>query len=326
MYQGQKHAQALLNGSIAFFEHLGATARAAEARVELARSYYHEGLFDLARRTVSSALKDMPDDQGELRGVGLVLQAGIERDAGRLRDSFNRLKEAMRTMEPLSPLIRGRYHHELATTLKEIANSSYCESYYEDAMLHFRRALEEFEAVGNHRHAAASQNNLGFLLLDLRKFDESEFHLLRARQFFLTATDLVRCAQVNDTLAKLYLETQRFELAENACSEAVRILTDTDQDALLAEALTTQGLVECAIGKYGEAKKSFDAANRIANLCGDREGAGRALLIMFEEMADHLTQEERVYLTNELRVLLGATQQASIATRLRKALAFMSSN
>ena len=38
--------------------------------------------------------------------------------------------------------------------------------------------------------------------------------------------------------------------------------------------------------QYTEAKKSFEAAFRVAERCGDHEGAGLALLIMFEEVND----------------------------------------
>src|SRR5712692_6234391 len=45
---GQRLAEALLNGAIALFEHLGDQTRAAEGRIELGSCYYHQGLFDLA--------------------------------------------------------------------------------------------------------------------------------------------------------------------------------------------------------------------------------------------------------------------------------------
>lgn len=319
--QGQRHAQELLNGSIALYEHLGAKVRSAEGRIESARCYYHEGLFDIARNALTRALECLADDQQELRGICLVLLGGIERDAGRYRDSFRCLTEAARTMGTTSPLVTGRYHHELATTLKEMALSSYCDQYFEDALIHFQRALEEFEAIGNHRHAAASENNLGYLLLNLERWEESEFHLERAKTFFDLVGDRTRSAQVDDTLARLYVGTEQFQLAEQKASRSVSALEDTHEEALLAEALTTHGLVLCKLDRISEAKKSFEGAYRVAVRCGDREGAGRALLVMFEEMANHLEAVERIEICRELKVLLASTQQASILTRLRKALA-----
>ena len=59
---GRKPAEALLNGSIAMFEQLGETKRAAEGRIELACCYYHQGAFDLSRQTVQYALQSLSND------------------------------------------------------------------------------------------------------------------------------------------------------------------------------------------------------------------------------------------------------------------------
>jgi predicted negative regulator of RcsB-dependent stress response len=76
---GRKPAEALLNGSIAIFEQLGEKAKAAEGRIELACCYYHQGVFDLARVTLHSALKDLSSDDRELRSVALIRLAVVER-------------------------------------------------------------------------------------------------------------------------------------------------------------------------------------------------------------------------------------------------------
>src|SRR6185369_16448952 len=46
---GQRPAEGLLNGAIALFEQMRETARASEARIELACCYFWQGLFDHAR-------------------------------------------------------------------------------------------------------------------------------------------------------------------------------------------------------------------------------------------------------------------------------------
>ena len=50
----QKTAEALLNGAISLFDHLGENLRAAEGGIELSACYYREGLFDIARATLQS--------------------------------------------------------------------------------------------------------------------------------------------------------------------------------------------------------------------------------------------------------------------------------
>ncbi len=94
---------------------------------------------------------------------------------------------------------------------------------------------------------------------------------------------MVRAAQVNETLARLYIATEQFVSAQKAIQLAVQTLELTDREALLAEALTTSGLVNCRLGHYTEAKKYFEAAYRVAERCGDHEGTGRAMLVMIED-------------------------------------------
>jgi len=93
-----------------------------------------------------------------------------------------------------------------------------------------------------------------------------------------------------------------------------------DEEALLAEALTTKGAVFCRQGRYSEAKGILEGAHRVAERCGDNEGAGRALLIIVEKMSEQLEDEERQELGTRLRKLLAQSQQASIQIRLRKCL------
>jgi hypothetical protein len=99
---------------------------------------------------------------------------------------------------------------------------------------------------------------------------------------------------------------------------AVKTLELTDGEAILAEAVTTRGLVAAKQKRYTEAKKSFEAAYNIAVRCGDIEGAGRALLIMLEELEDFLASSEKAELSKELKRLLASTQQKSMQARMEK--------
>jgi len=144
---------------------------------------------------------------------------------------------------------------------------------------------------------------------------------LRSRGLFEAFDDLVRAAQVNETLARLYIATEQFVEGQNASELAVRTLELTDEEALLAEALTTSGLVKSKRGHKIEAKKNFEAAYRVAERCGDHEGAGRALLAMMEEMGDRLEGVERKQISDQLKKHLSLTHQTGLRTRIEKALA-----
>jgi DNA-binding winged helix-turn-helix (wHTH) protein/tetratricopeptide (TPR) repeat protein len=286
----QKRAASYLNGSIALLDHLGSRIRAAESRIELARCYYREGLFEEARQMLAEARRDLPEDETELRPLCLILEGTVARDTGRLHDSITNLRTALAHRSGHSVL--GRCHFEIATTLKELAITESLDEYFSEAGHHFQAALYEWEAIGNHRLVAAAENNFGYLLLCLGLTTESEIRLTRALELFKSFSDELRGAQVHETLTRLYLAKNDLRRAHTAIQKAVKTLETTDGEAILAEALTTKGVVAQRLGRHQEAKQSFEGAYRVAERCGDQEGAERALLTMYDEMATILGDEE----------------------------------
>ena len=316
----QKQAAGLLNGAIALFEQLGDRAKALEARIELAGCYYREGLFDLAKSTLASSLSELPETERELRAIALIRLASVERHAGRLHDALALLDDAAFLVADSAPWTNGRFHSELATTLNHLGLAEGRNAYFERALGHYSEASSQFEKIHNFRYVAAVENNLGYLLLSLRRLPEAQIHLERARKLFDGFGDSVGCAQVDETLAQMYLANENPEAAERSIKLAVTSLEGASEDALLAEALTTQGLILCRLAHRHEAKPILERARRVAERCGARESAGKALLIMIEEMAEHLADDERREIGAQANQLLANSQQHATRERLRKCL------
>jgi hypothetical protein len=76
----------------------------------------------------------------------------------------------------------------------------------------------------------------------------------------------------------------------------------------------------CKLNRYAQARQILEGAWRIAERCGDKEGAGRALLTLVEEMHPQLEQTERNHLALLVRELLEHTQSTSLRTRLEECL------
>jgi signal transduction histidine kinase/ActR/RegA family two-component response regulator len=315
---GQMLAQELLSGAIALFEHLGETTKAVEARIELGCCYYHRGLFDLAHTTLSCCIATLSNKERELKAVALIRLAIVERHSGRLHEALSLLDEATLLDATSSSWTNGRFHTEMANTLKDLGAAENRPAYLDRALGHYREASLRFEAVGNLRYVAAVENNRGYLLLSLKRFDEAQVHLERARRLFDGFGDSVGCAQVDETLAQLYLTSENYEAAERSIKLAVSTLEGSTEDALLAEALTTEGLIMCRLEHRYEAKPIIERARRVAERCGDREGAGRALLIMIEEMCDQLGDDERLEIGAQANQLLANSQQLATRERLRR--------
>ena len=316
----QRWAEALLNGAIALFEQLEDGTRAAEGRIELAGCYYREGLFDLARATLRATIDSLPEDKRELKAVALLRLASVERHAARLHDALNLLNQIAFIADAADFWTQGRLHSEFATTLKELGIAENQNHYFDRALGHYREALLQFERIGNLRFVAAVENNHGYLLLTLKRLDEAKVHLQRARSLFDGLGDIVGCAQVDETLAQLYLVSEQHELAARSVRLAVDTLETTGENALLAEALTTQGLVLCRLGRRHEAKSILHRAQRVAERCGDHEGAGKPLLILIEESCEQLSDDERREIGAQANRLLANSQQASTRERLRNCL------
>ena len=317
---GRKPAEALLSGSIAMFQQLGENVRVAEGRIELACCYYYQGSFDLARATLHRALSAVTQNERELRSVGLIRLAIVERLAGSMHDALLLLDEAAPLLVGSSDWPKGRFHLEFANTLKDIGIAENRQDYLESASDHYRQALSHFTRVKNNRYTAIVQNNHGGLLCSLKRFDEACQHLDIARRLFEMLNDKVRLAQADETLAQVYIASERYDLAELTINQSVDTLESSGEEAFLAEALTTRAIVLCRLGRKHEAKPSFERAQRVAERCGDREGAGRALLILIEEMCDQLADDERREIGAQANQLLANSQQHATRERLRKCL------
>ena len=315
---GQRLAEALISGAIALFDHLAQHRRSLWARIELGCCYYHQGLFELAHSTLQLCISCLTEEDVELRAVALIRLAIVERHSGRLDEALGLLEQVASIEGQTSSWTKGRFRTEMANTLKDFGVAEGQQLYFTRALGHYEAAALRFEQIGNLRYAAAVENNRGYLLLSLGRLDEAKVYLERARSLFGRLGDSVGCAQVNDTLAQLYLTSEKHDAASNAINLAVDALEGIGEDALLAEALTTQGLIMCRLGRRQEAKPVLERARRVAERCGDREGAGRALLILIEEMCDQLPDDERREIGAQANQLLANSQQHATRERLRK--------
>ena len=317
---GQRLAEALLSGASALFDHSNQRIKAIEARIELGCCYYHQGLFDLAHSTLRSCISSLGEEDYELRAVALFRLAIVERHCGRLREALTLLEEVSSLENLISPWTKGRFWGEMANTLKDCGVAGERQRDFDRALGYYKEASLQFEQLGNLRYVAVVENNRGYLLLSLNRFEESRSHLERARNLFDRLGDTVGCAQVNETLAQLYLAAGRYECAARSIEASVETLEGSGEDALLAEALTTHGLILCRLGHRQEAKPLIERARRVAERCGNPEGAGRALLILIEEMGEQLPDDERREIGAQANQLLANSQQQSTKDRLKKCL------
>ena len=290
---GQETAKDLISNSVRIFEEIGNKQKAAEAQADLALCYWREGSYDEARIHLTNALGRVGDEDSNLKATVLI-RAGVVATCSR------RLNEAMRFYDEAAPLVersddhnlKGSFHVEYGLVFRRLAVPENREHYLDKALIEYAAASFHFEQAGNERYLANVENNLGYLYFTIGQYKEAHSHLDRARDLFLQLRDIGKAAQVDDTRARTLLAEGRLPDAERVIRQAVRTLERGDDQAVLAEALTTCAVVLARLGRHGRARELFDRAIQVAETAGDVAGAGRAKLSVIEELTAQTSAAE----------------------------------
>jgi hypothetical protein len=99
-------------------------------------------------------------------------------------------------------------------------------------------------------------------------------------------------AQVNETRARIFLAQGRYRDAEKAASDSAAQHEQGDEQALLAEALVTQGRALARMRDWQAAESVFRRAAETAEAAGGRESAGKIYLTMIDELREFLPAEQ----------------------------------
>src|SRR5205085_4422766 len=168
--------------------------------------------------------------------------AMVERSSTRFGDALRIHQENATLVEATgSHALKGKYHNELATVLKNIGAAEHREDYIDRALVEYAAASYHFEQAGHVRYRACVENNLGMLFLTAGRFAEAHEHLDSARALLISLEDKTHTAQVDETRARALLAEGRYAEAEAVARAAVRALEQGGEQSVLAEALTTHG-------------------------------------------------------------------------------------
>lgn len=289
----QELAKNLLSESLTKFDASGNKTKVAEAQMELGHCYWREGSFEDARLLLEQALAKMTDRDDDLKAITMSRLATVEKASLRLSDSLRILTEAAPLFEKSSnQTIKGRFHNEFGTVLKNLGAVEQRSDYIDRAFIEYAAASYHFGEAGHRRYQACVENNLGMLLRTVGKYAEAHEHLDRAQALMTSLKDSVHLAQVDETRAKVFLAEGRAGEAERLARAAALVLERGGEQSLLAEALTTQGTALARMGRYEEARAALGRAEEVAARAGDSEGAGQAALTAIEELGERLELED----------------------------------
>lgn len=314
----QEIAKNLISESITIFESLGDMTKAVEGQTELAWCYWREGALDDARVILRDALLRPIADDNDVKAAALLRSAIVEGSATHLNDALRILTESTPLFEASSNhALKGKFHVNLATTLKNLGISENRQDYTDRALIEYAAASFHFEQAGHTQYCALVENNLGMLFLAAAKFTEAHEHLDRARRLFVSLKNSGSIAQVDETRARAFLAEGRNVEAEKAVRAAIRTLEQGDERALLAEALTTHGTALARQDKHDQARLILQRAINVASQAGDLDGAGLAALTMLEELGDRLARDELYTIYERASDLLANSQHLKTLHRLQ---------
>ena len=313
----QETAKNLITNAIEIFESIGDLRRAAEGRGDLALCYWREGSYDEARVHLATALETVANESSELKAI-LLIRAGI------VEVWSCRLHEALRLYNSAAPLVeqsendalKGSFHMEYALLFRRLAVAESRSEFFDQALIENAAASFYHEKAGNTRYLARVENNLGFLYFTIGRYQDAHYHLDRARDLFLQLKDVGTAAQVDETRARTLLAEGSLKNAERTIKAAVRVLEKGGQQAVLAEALTTQGIIAARTGNQARAGLLLQRAIVIAETVGDREGSGRAHLTIVEELGSQTGVRQLVEIYQSAVELLEHSQDPATHKRL----------
>jgi tetratricopeptide (TPR) repeat protein len=314
----QASAKDLISESISLFEALGEGERVAAARSDLALCYWREGAYDEARVLLTGALDTLTERTQ--RAKVLLRLTTVEFWAGRYGEALAILKENAHIFdEQVSHALRGSFHNHLAAVLKQLGIAEGRSDYLDRAIIEYTAAIYHQERAGHERYRATNENNLANLLRQMGRYREAHDHLDRAGAVLRRLKDEGLLAQVDETRARVLIEERKYGEAERVIARAVQALETGGAAALLAEALTTQGLVWARLGRNEASVAALRRAAQVAEEAGASFGAGLAALTLIEEHGERraLSPEEVYELYRRADGLLKGAQHPEAFARLR---------
>jgi tetratricopeptide (TPR) repeat protein len=314
----QEAAKDLVSESASLFEKLGQTSRAALARSDLALCYWREGAYSEARVLYVRAFDELDDT--EQRAKVLLRRLTVEYSAKRYDDALVLLKQHSHLFdEGVSHVLRGSFHNHLALVLRHLGSVEGRAEYFDRAIIEYTAAIYHYEQARHERYLATNENNLAFLLYKLDRHSDAHEHLDRAQAILTRLKDLGMLAQVDETRARVLLAERRYREADRTLAGVLKTLESGDESALLADALTVQGVVWARLRAYESSVNILRRAADVAETVGALSNAGQAMLSLIEEhgASRRLTSAEVYDAYLRANRLLKDTQDAEDLTRLR---------
>jgi tetratricopeptide (TPR) repeat protein len=314
----QEQAKDMLSEAERKFRAQEMPAKVSETQYELAACYWRLGQYDEARVVLQEALKPLADADAELKAKILIRRTNVEVWDNRCHDALNILKEAEPVFESADDALKGRWHGQKGLVLRRLASAEGKSDYYDGAIIEYTAAIYHYEQAKHERYCGNNLNNLAFLLYKLGRYREAHEQLDRAQLIFTKLKDPGNLAQVDETRARVLVAEKNYRGAERILANVIKTFEAGGESALLADALTLQGVTWARLGGFDSSIKVLRHAIKVAQDSGSLASAGLAALTLIEEhgAALRLTDSELAKSYRRANDFLRGTQDAEGKERL----------
>jgi tetratricopeptide (TPR) repeat protein len=314
----QEKAKDLLSEALRRFQSKGQKTKVAEAQYELGLCYFRLGAYDESRVVLDEAAEGLEDTDTLLKAKILIRRASVEIWLSRHHEALSVLKDAQPFFEASGDAIKGRWHGHTALALQRLATAEMRADYADRAIIEFTAAAIHFEQAGHERYRARALNNIAMLLYRFGRYEEAHENIEQAASIFARLNDEGELAQLSETRARVLVAEGRYKEANSVISEVIKTFEKGGESALLADALTIQGVVWSRSRNFGSSIEAIRRAMKVAIDAGASSNAGIAALTLIEEHGNERLSEQELH-SAYIRAdsLLKGTQDAEEIARLR---------
>jgi len=268
------------------------------------------------KRQQTSALVE---DDAQLKAK-IILLLAVETSAGRYSDTLRLLTDSAPLFDTVSHTLRSSFHNELALALRSLGTAERRQDCIDRAIIEYTAAVYHAEQAGHEQYGASTENNLAFLLYKLGRYADAHEHLDRAQVILTRLKDTGTLAHVDETRARVLVAERRYREADRTLAGVLKTLECGDESALLADALTLQGVIWARLWVHESSINVLRRAAEVAERAGALNSAGLAVLTLIEEhgASRRLPPAEvyEAYLRADM--LLKDAQDAEVVARLRE--------
>jgi tetratricopeptide (TPR) repeat protein len=290
----QEQAKDMLSEAAQIFRAHGMPAKVSETEYELSTCYWWLGQHDEARILLQEALKPLTDADIELKGKILLRCSIVELWGNKCHDALSILKEAEPVFELANDALKGKWHGQKGLILRRLAAAEGQPEYHDGAIIEYTAAIYHYEQARHERYCGINLNNLAFLLYKLGRYRDAHEHLDRAQLIFTKLKDSGILAQVDETRARVLVAEKKYRDADRIIAGVTKTFEQGGESALLADALSIQGIVWARLGAHEASIKILREAIKVAEESGALTQAGQAALTLIEEHGTswRLTRED----------------------------------